>query len=299
MPVILGPSRNRRDFLRMLGVTSGAVMLGGCARLPFGRGKAPAVTRWALLADTHVSLNAKEMQRGRCIDDNFKLVVDQLVKAAPEYVAIAGDLARLEGKEGDYRMFRDLVEPLASRFPVAVCFGNHDHRENFRKTLTLKAGEDPKVKGRRVRVVDQAGLRFILLDSLLSERVTGGLLGKEQRAWLEKFLDQSDRRPTFLFLHHDLRDQDSALLDADRFSKIILPRKQVKAVFYGHTHAYRYEQVKGMHVINIPAVGYNFSDKEPLGWIEARFLSDGGEFTLHAFAGSMTNSGKTTSLAWR
>jgi len=284
-----------------LALSAGVTLVGGCARLPFGGAgrKMPAQTRWALLADTHVSLDLNEMQRGRNIDDNFKLVVAEVLKAAPDQVAIAGDLARLEGKEGDYRVMRELIEPLVSRIPVAIAFGNHDHRENFRKVITWDAGKAAPVKGKRVRILEQAGLRFVMLDSLLTEKIVGGLLGKDQRVWLEKFLDESDRRPTFLFLHHTMTDTDGSLLDTDRFFKIILPRKQVKAVFYGHSHEYKYEKIKGMHLVNIPAVGYNFNDTQPMGWLEACFHAEGGDFTLRAFAGNMTQNGKTASLSWR
>jgi hypothetical protein len=45
-------------------------------------------------------------------------------------------------------------------------------------------------------------------------------------------------------------------------------------------------------------VGYNFADSQPVGWVDARFSIDGGEFTLHAIGGKLDGDGQTKSLAW-
>jgi 3',5'-cyclic-AMP phosphodiesterase len=80
---------------------------------------------------------------------------------------------------------------------------------------------------------------------------------------------------------------------------IVTPHRKVKAVIYGHTHRYRYDVVSGIHLVNLPAVGYNFADQEPVGWVDSVLGKDGGEFTLHAFGGNLQQNGKTTSLHWR
>jgi len=299
MPVILGPKPSRRDFLRTVALSAGTVLAGGCARFRLPGRKPRKVTRWALLADTHVSLDPKEQQRGFTIDDNFKTVVAQIAETSPDGAVIAGDIARLQGKSDDYRMVRQLMEPISSRIPVALVLGNHDDRDNLAQAFPQQIGKPAPVKKKHVFIIESSDVRFLMLDSLLTVNQVGGLLGKAQRQWLQGFLDQSDRRPTFLFFHHDLRDEDGCLLDADRLFQIVLPRKQVKAMFYGHTHAYRYDRIKGLHLINLPAVGYPFSDKEPLGWLDGRFTSEGGDFSLRAFASNTRDNGKTTSLDWR
>jgi hypothetical protein len=57
--------------------------------------------------------------------------------------------------------------------------------------------------------------------------------------------------------------------------------------------------MKDLHLINIPAVAYSFSKDQPIGWVDARFTRDGGEFTLRAIGSNMADNAKTTSLAWR
>jgi hypothetical protein len=51
-------------------------------------------------------------------------------------------------------------------------------------------------------------------------------------------------------------------------------------------------------LVNLPAVGYNFRDEEPVGWVEARFHSKGADLKLRALAGNRADDGKVTSLPW-
>ena len=73
----------------------------------------------------------------------------------------------------------------------------------------------------------------------------------------------------------------------------------MKAVFYGHSHKYAFGQEERIHLVNIPAVGYNFSDDEPVGWVEVLFTSKGVDLKLRALAGNRQGDGKVHSLAWR
>jgi len=297
---MVGIPPSRRDFLRTLALSAGAALASGCARFRLPGRRPAKVSRWALLADTHVSRDPNDQQRGFRINDNCQTVVEQIVEASPEGAVIIGDLARAEGRVDDYRVLQQLIEPMISRMPVALVLGNHDHRDNFFKLFPERIGKPVAVKGKHTFIVEWNDLRFLMLDSLFVVNATAGLLGKTQRQWLERFLDQSDRRPTFLFVHHTLSDEDGALLDTDRFSQIVVPRKQVKAVFYGHTHNYKYDRIKGgLHLINVPAVAYSFRDSEPLGWVDARLTAEGGEFTLRSFASNTSLDGRTTTLDWR
>ena len=153
--------------------------------------------------------------------------------------------------------------------------------------------------GKHVLVIELAPVRLIMLDSLLYVNTTAGLLGKAQREWLGEYLRAASDLPTLLFLHHPLADNDGALLDTDRFLSIIRPHRKVKAVFYGHSHQYRYQEDQGMHIVNLPAVGYSFGPEEPVGWVRANFTREGADLTLHAVGGNRELDGKTKSLAWR
>lgn len=254
--------------------------------------------KWALLSDVHIPTDPSEAYRGFRPVENLKKTVPAVEAFKPDGMIICGDLARLEGLPGDYEALGALVRPVAEQTPVAMALGNHDDRKNFLAAFSSRPGEAQSVQGKWVSVLDAGPVRIVLLDSLLYVNRVAGLLGKAQRQWLETYL-RSNQAPTVFFVHHTLDDTDGAMLDSQRFFEIIRPAKQVKAVFYGHSHRYRYDEDDGLHLVNLPAVGYNFNDAEPVGWVEALFRKDGGDFTLRAIAGNTEQSGKTVSLRWR
>jgi hypothetical protein len=88
-------------------------------------------------------------------------------------------------------------------------------------------------------------------------------------------------------------------VDAEALLTILRPRRAVKALFFGHTHEYRRDQQDGLHLINLPAVGYNFSDPFPVGWVDASFTGRNLTLKLHAIAGERRDDGKVTELTWR
>ncbi len=288
MPLWTGPGITRRELI-------GAAVAAGVAR---GQ-RSGAETRWALLADTHISHDKTNTYRGFRPYDNLRAVLPAVQKARPDGVVIDGDLARLEGLPGDYELFKETLLPVSSQTPVALSLGNHDHRKNFLATFTGPAPGRQSLADKYVLVLEHAPVRFVVLDSLLLPNQVPGLLGKAQRQWLERFLASSGNTPTVLFVHHTLDDSDGSLLDSDRFLRIATGAKNVKAVFYGHSHVYRYDVLDGVHLVNIPAVGYNFSDQEPVGWVEAKFGKDGADLTLRAIGGNTEQNGKMKSVSWR
>ena len=73
----------------------------------------------------------------------------------------------------------------------------------------------------------------------------------------------------------------------------------MKAILYGHSHRYAYDVWEGVHLMNLPAIGYNFNDDQPVGWVDVKLTATGGAFTLRALGGSMEKDGKTVAFAWR
>jgi 3',5'-cyclic-AMP phosphodiesterase len=274
--------------------------MGGLAvALDLRGAQAPGVTRWALLSDTHIPADAATENRGFRPFENLRRVAAQVSERAPEGALISGDLARTRGELGDYENVRLLLEPVSAKMPVVMGLGNHDDRANFLKVFANSRRRTEDVKGKHVVVLTAGPVRFVMLDSLMLVNITPGLLGKAQRTWLEEFLKTSDETPTMLFVHHTLNDGDGALLDSDRFLNIIRPYRKVKAVFYGHSHVYDYGELDGIHLINIPAVGYNFAPQQPVGWVEGVFRNDAAELTLRAIGGNTDQHEKTRVVRWR
>ncbi|MCX6631937.1 MAG: metallophosphoesterase [Candidatus Solibacter sp.] len=254
---------------------------------------------WALISDTHIPANPAEAYRGFKPQDNLRRIVPDVLKANPQGALVSGDVARLEGLTADYEAARALLQPVSEKMPLALTLGNHDHRANFLGVFGKSQNGVQSVSQKHVLVIESAGLRFIVLDSLLTPNSTPGLLGKAQRAWLATFLQQSSDLPTLLIVHHTLDDGDGSLLDAPRLFDILKPHRKVKAILYGHSHRYAYEMWEGVHLINLPAIGYNFNDDQPVGWVDARLTATGGAFTLRAIGGNLEKDGKTVTLAWR
>lgn len=258
-----------------------------------------AEMHWALLSDTHIPENPEDAYRGFRPVENLKRAVPQVLEAKPQGALICGDAARLRGLPGDYQALKTLIEPVTSRMPVAIALGNHDDRKNFLEVFGPSQQGAQAVKNRQVLVVESQAVRFVVLDSLIQPNFTPGLLGKDQRTWLAQYLDTAKPLPTVLFMHHTPDDSDSALLDMPRLMDIIRERKMVKAVVFGHSHRYAHLAWDGIQMINLPALGYNFNDDQPVGWVDAVFTAQGATLTLRALGGNTERDGKSIVLPWR
>jgi len=298
MPTLIHTPIGRRSFLRCT-VLGGVALAFGCQVTPRPRSSGGGGSfRVALFSDTHIPAIATESYRGFVPVENLRAIVPQMIAAQPEVAVLCGDAARLDGKEGDYAALRGLLEPLTSMAPVSIALGNHDHRGNFRKVFGPGPGPAGEAVDRHILVVEHGVARLVILDSLLQPNLTPGFLGKAQREWLTRYLAEATDRPVVLFVHHTLTDGDGDLLDADRLFALVRPHRQVKAIFYGHSHRWEQLNREGLHLINLPAVGYNFSDDQPVGWVEAAFSWEGVELTLRAVGGDRSRDGQKVGLRW-
>ncbi len=295
MPGIFDETINRKQFLTSaLGVV-GAATLGQAVRAQTASSKS---FRVAVLSDTHTPADKTNEYRGFLPQENLKEVVPQVLASNCECAILNGDAARLTGEIADYETLKSILKPVAEKMPIAIGLGNHDHRKNFHAVIGKTPKSNQGVAGKQTLVVDSEVVRIVVLDSLLYVNEPAGLVGKAQRAWLTEFLETTDDRPIVLFVHHTLGDRDSDLLDVDRLFKIITPHRQVQAIFYGHSHRYHIHKREGVQLVNLPAIGYNFDDNEPVGWIDATFTAKGVAMKLHAIGGNLEGDGKTTTLEW-
>jgi Icc protein len=299
MAEIFYKSMNRRNFIKTGLAALGTVVTLNAGCSPGMKRIQYQASRWALLSDTHIPEDVNNNYRGFYPYQNLQKVVPGIISALPDGVAITGDLARLTGQLGDYANLKKLLEPIAEKRPIFMALGNHDNRNNFVKVFNNVPGEKQPVKDKHVVVANKPTVRLIILDSLLYVNKVPGLLGKAQRQWLQNYLTECDNTPTILCFHHSLEDGDDDLLDLPRLYSAIKPIRKVKAIVYGHSHEYKFSELEGIHLINLPAVGYNFNDAEPVGWVEANLTTKGGNFKLHAIAGNTSNDQAVTKLTWR
>ncbi len=297
MPGFFQRPHDRRSFLKF-GFLGGAAVLAQAGRHGLRAADRPPELHYALLADTHVPGDPANGHRGFRPGDNLRKIVPDILDARPEGMIIGGDAARLVGLIEDYAELRDILEPVAREMPVVIGLGNHDDRGNFFKIFPNLPGNRPSVPGRHVTVIEHEVVRVLVLDSLLYVDRVAGLLGRDQRNWLVEYLPKVNDRPLVIVVHHTLGDGDGDLLDVDRLFEILRPHRQVKAIFYGHSHVWNLGRREGVHLVNLPAVGYNFRDQDPVGWVQARFGVAGVSLTLRALAGNRAEDGRTVALEW-
>ena len=292
--------KSRRQFIKVMAGGAGAVMAMGLLPSFTLAGKKKGI-RLNLMSDTHISEDRETVYRGFYPYRNMVKGVAQIKGTPADLAVITGDLARLEGKQGDYQTLKGLLDPLAGEMPVAMTLGNHDVRDTFLSVFAESPGERAVVPGKFTQVIEFPDLRLLLLDSLVftNQSPPLGLLGKAQREWLDTWRGDHTDKPAFLFLHHTLDDRDGSLADNDKLFRIITPHRHVKAVFYGHSHVYAYDVREDIRLINLPAMGYNFRDKDPVGWVEVNLTPRHGTFILHTVAGNQQNDGSRKELSWR
>ena len=291
MPIVV----DRRGFLKHT-----AAAAAGLALARKGWGADAALARVALFSDTHIAADPADTFRGFNPSKNLQQAVRQASKGNFSLLVVNGDLARMRGLPEDYAQFNSLINPLLEKAPMVASLGNHDERKNALTALTKRTGKTEPVEAKFVTTVDAGPFNFVLLDSLLATALTPGQLGKAQRDWLSGYLDGLGDKPSLLFVHHNPdAEHDVGLVDADRLLAILKPRRSVKALIFGHLHVYSFQTQDGLHLINLPAVGYNFADGNPVGWIEASIAPDGADLKLHALAGETKDDGKITTLSWR
>ena len=253
-------------------------------------GGAGAPIRAALFCDTHIAADPDDQFRGFFPHKNLRAAIRQASALSFDLFVVNEDLARQQGQPGDYAQFTSLIDPMADRVPTVITLGNHDDRKNLRSALVKRAGEIQPVEQKLVTTIDAGAFRFVLLDSLMVTNIAAGQLGHSQREWLADFLRENNTKPVIVFVHHNPdAESDGALVDADRLLAILAPAKQVKALLFGHTHVYAHEVRNGLHLLNLPAVGYNFADGNPVGWVEAAFSPGGADLKLHTVAGDTSS----------
>jgi Icc protein len=283
---------DRRRFLHSLMVAG----IAGSARMS----AANSETRVALLSDTHIAADPQDTFRGFYPHRNLEKVCGQLDQNRFDMLVINGDLARQTGEAADYAALRSFVNPLAEKMPVIFGLGNHDDRKNARAQMSERTGDVQPVEKKFVSTVDAGPVQFVLLDSLMVTNIAAGQLGKKQRDWLSNYLGEHQAKPTVVFVHHDPDpDDDNGLVDANLLLPVLTSHRHVKALIFGHTHVYQLTSTDGLHLINLPAVGYNFADGNPVGWVNSTFTASGARLELHAVAGETKNDGKVSELTWR
>lgn len=301
MPLSLVPL-DRRRFLRTVAATAGVLVV----RPSFAADADPH--RVAFLSDSHVGEKSETVARECNMHDRLKQVVEEVTKLDPKpaCAVVNGDLAYQSGTAAEYALFSKLIDPVrASGVPLHLGLGNHDHFGRFAGGLDRLRPKDRPVDGKQVLVVELARANLVVLDSYDPKNAVGGKLGDEQLMWLAKALDARKDKPAVVFVHHPLQFEAdksgkyNGIADSAALWPVLKDQAQVKAFVFGHTHTWRLAEKDGIHLINLPAVGYPFAKGEVSGWVDAAFTPTGVKLEVRAIDPKHPKHGDKAELTWR
>jgi 3',5'-cyclic AMP phosphodiesterase CpdA len=338
MPISLKPFSRRNFIKGSLGAAAGAMLASCGREMADRRGDEPRfleglrdANRLALFSDTHINAKPATVDRGNNMSANLEKCIAEVLKVdyamgAPSAVLVNGDLSHRSGETGDYIQFLAQMTALTmAGIPVHLALGNHDHRERFWGSVT---SPDFARRNRVTALESQQVLRLytptadiLMLDSLEKTLQTPGSLGEAQLAWLKSAIDDPSwkHRNVIVFVHHNpplpapaaasapatqaatqaaTKPKFIGLTDGQELLDLLLPRRRVKALFYGHTHQWKRTQIDGMHIVNIPSMAYAFGP-EPLGWTDCRLYPASASLELRCVEPSHARHGDKVDLKWR
>ena len=296
------PPITRRRFL------AGSLAAGAVAVLPKWLAAAePSAdpNYFVLMADTHFIRRRGDERRGVKPAEAFEQATKDILSLPkrPTGVIIAGDCA--EGESGDYATFREALKPLQrAGLSVHLTIGNHDSRGKFLAAFPNMKFEhiaQEKTPSKLVSLWETPLANWFLLDSAIRPTVGTGEFGEAQLAWLAKALDARPDKPALVVAHHhpDPLGKFNGLGDTSAFLKVVLPRKQVKAYFFGHTHIWGMTEMSHTHFVNLPAMAWTFDPTQPRGFVAAQLRPDGATLVLRTLDHKDARNGRKIDLAWR
>ncbi len=300
MPIHLPPLSRRQFLARTLAAGAGLALAPGCAT-----NRPTDNNSYALLSDIHIPADRKTSARGINMADHLETVSAEVIALPkkPACVFINGDCAYNRGEMADYATMTTLLAPMrANGLTVHLALGNHDNRERFWAALVTESTLRRPLADRQVALISEPLVNWIILDSLETTLSTPGLLGQQQLEWLAKALDANPDKPAIIMVHHNPGTIRSVggIKDTDALYAVIRPRKQVKALIFGHTHYWSIEQdSSGLHLINLPPVAYVFHEGDPAGWVLATVSPHGLTLSFSCLDKAHAAHAKVRELEWR
>ena len=259
---------------------------------------------FVFFSDTHIAADPAEIYLKVNMTDHLAACVRELAAwpVRPMAVIVNGDLAYLFGKPEDYATFAKGIQPVRAIAPMHLLLGNHDERENFWRAFPQDMAKVKTVPQRQAAVFSSDCANWFLLDSLEVTDKTPGELGAVQLGWLARELDARRHKPAVVVVHHNPQfpKPTTGLLDSAALMETLAPRRQVKALIFGHTHDWHIAQHEsGVHFINLPPTSYVFREGRPSGWVRATLARDGAEFELRSLDPRHPEHAQVKQLKWR
>ncbi len=249
------PPINRRHFLA-------GSLAAGTGLLTVGELSAANVSvdpnRYLLMTDTHVHSDPDKLG-GKEQTNMFQNLLDVSTQTAalnprPAAVIMHGDEGFLYGMQAEYVTLAKGLAPIdEAKIPVHMAMGNHDRRSGLWKQFPPKHGENKRVPGRHISIIETERVNWFVIDTLGVINAGEGILGEAQ---IEYLLDQIDARPdkpAIISSHHqpwkaEWNDTAAGIKEGEQFTKEIVKRRQVKAWFHGHLHIWRVDKIEATQI---------------------------------------------------
>ncbi len=241
--------------------------------------------------------------------DRLKQVAAEVAKldVKPACAVVNGDLAHKTGTAAEYELFAKLIEPVREAgIPLHLGLGNHDNFTRFAEGLARLRPKDKPVEGKQVVVVELDRVNLFVLDSYDPKNTVGGILGAEQLKWLAKSLDDRKTKPAVVcrtppsaIRARPKGGRANGIADTADLWPVLKDRSHVKAFVFGHTHTWKLAEKDGVHLINLPAIGYPFAKAEVTGWVDANFTEKGVKLEVRAIDPKHAKHGEKAELTWR
>jgi len=186
----------------------------------------------------------------------------------PSFVVQLGDLIEDTDRTTDLQNYRHGVELLRRlQAPVYHIVGNHDEAHLQDEELRQLQGGQPLYGS-----FDAGPYHFVRLHSQSDSGERQVWIDRRQTAWLQADLQQN-ARPTLVFVHHSLADQDlrgnfwfeeqpESCLVANRHEvrRLLEASGQVLAVINGHLHWNRLDVHSGIAYITVQSLVENLDN---------------------------------------
>lgn len=189
----------------------------------------------AQLTDLHIGFDGEDSPCKNSARLRQVLAEIKAMTVQPDLLLLTGDLVELGANWAYERLKAELADV---DIPVYFAMGNHDDRKTFAEVFP----EAEFNEGFLQYVIDDGGLRVIVLDSLKIGKHGGGFC--EARAkWLEARLSEAPDRPTLIALHHPPIETGIGWMTArddagwvQRLKAVVSKHDNIVQIISGHIH---------------------------------------------------------------
>lgn len=191
----------------------------------------------------------------RCVQELLGL------RQRPHAVVLTGDLTDF-GRAAEYAHLAELLAPLEGVLPLYLMPGNHDDREQLRRSFAHHAhfADDDAGEFLQYTVpVGPGGLQLVCLDTVQTGQSAGRLCATRLQ-WLDRTLTRLAGQPVVVAMHHPPfetlighMDRIGLVEGAEELATILARHAHVQRVICGHLHRTIYTQVGGRLVSTAPS----------------------------------------------